>query len=350
MRSESKHVVVALSGGLDSAVAAALLLEQGWQVLGVHLRLTDSPAESVDLAGLGRFLGLEIREVDLRREFRREVIDYFCRGYCLGQTPNPCVRCNEQIKFGHLWQTVQSWGYGRLATGHYARLAPAADGCWGLYRGVDRNKEQSYFLHRLPARILKNLLLPLGDWSKDQVRAKAEALGLRPYILPRESQELCFVSGKYGDYLASLLPAGRSGPGPIVNQEGEILGRHRGLEYYTVGQRQGLGIPAGAPYYVLALNPAANEIVVGGKEDLLASQVEVAAINWLAPAENLPLAAQVRLRYRHVGVACLISPRADGSARVILERPQAAVTPGQAAVFYQGERVLGGGWIVRGVK
>ncbi len=349
MRSDSKQAAVALSGGLDSAVAAVLLLEQGWRVSGVHLRLTDQAA-AVDLTALGRFLGIEVRQVDLRQEFRRLVIDYFRHAYSNGKTPNPCVRCNEQIKFGHLLAIVQSWGYPFLATGHYARLAPAEDGGWGLYRGVDRSKEQSYFLHRLPRHTLANLLFPLGEWTKDQVRAKAAALGLLPYILPRESQELCFVSGKYGDYLASRLPAGQNQPGPIVNRQGVILGRHRGLPYYTVGQRQGLGIAAAAPYYVLELIPEANQLVVGAKEDLLAEVVEVEEVNWLTATEPTALRAEVRLRYRHPGVGCLIQPRPDGRAWITLEHPQAAVTPGQAAVFYQGARVLGGGWIRRGGK
>ena len=344
MHANSKHAVVALSGGLDSAVAAVLLLEQGWQVLGVHLRLTDQAA-AFDLAALGNFLGIEVRQIDLRQEFRQHVIDYFCRTYRNGKTPNPCVRCNEKIKFGHLLALVQAWGVPCLATGHYARLAPGRDGGWGLYRGADRRKEQSYFLHRLPREILGNILLPLGAWTKDQVRAKAAALGLLPYILPRESQELCFIAGKYSDYLASCLPAGQSRPGPIVNRQGVIVGQHRGLPYYTVGQRQGLGIAAAAPYYVLELIPAANQLVVGGREDLLTEVVEVEAVNWLVPPEPAPFRAAVRLRYRHPGVGCLIQPRPDGSAGVTLEQPQAAVTPGQAAVFYRGDQVLGGGWI-----
>ncbi|MGQ9921779.1 MAG: tRNA 2-thiouridine(34) synthase MnmA [Desulfobacca sp.] len=347
MHTNSKHVVIALSGGLDSAVAAVLLLEEGWQVLGVHLLLSDQTV-GVDLGALGRFLGIAVRQVDLRQEFQRQVIEYFHRTCRDGRTPNPCVRCNEQIKFGRLLSLVQSWGYPYLATGHYARLAPAGDGGWGLYRGVDRHKEQSYFLHRLRREALGSLLLPLGGWTKAQVRAKAEALGLLPYILPRESQELCFIPGKYRAYLASQLPDVAKRPGPIVNREGVVLGQHRGLAYYTVGQRQGLGIAAAAPYYVLALIPEANQLVVGGREDLLAEVVEVEAVHWLVEPEAGPLRATVRLRYRHPGVGCLIQPRPDGRARVTLEQPQAAITPGQAAVFYRGDQVLGGGWITGG--
>lgn len=343
---EIKHAVVALSGGLDSAVAAALLLEQGWQVLGVHLVLTDSWPENFDLPALGRFLGIEVRRLDLRQEFQQQVIDYFIRAYQGGTTPNPCVRCNEQIKFGHLRQQARAWGYPYLATGHYARLAPTPQGGWGLYRGADPGKEQSYFLHRLAPASLANILFPLGGWTKAQVRGKAEALGLVPYILTRESQELCFIPGKYPEYLQTQ---GRGqGPGPIVNRSGELLGTHRGLEHYTIGQRQGLGIAAAAPYYVLALEPAGNKLVVGAKAELLATDVLVEDVNWLVPPPTAPQRVTVRLRYRHPGVSCLMRPASAGQVQVRLDRPQTAVTPGQAAVFYQDDQVLGGGWIVRG--
>ncbi len=340
-----KRAVVALSGGMDSAMAAVLLLEQGWQVLGVHLLLRPEQAEAVDLEALGRFLGITIRRVDLRQEFQRQVIDYFRQAYLSGITPNPCVRCNEHIKFGSLLQLVQEWGYEVLATGHYARLAPDPAGGIGLWRGLDRQKEQSYFLHRLRREDLSKILFPLGDLTKDQVRTQAEARGLQPYILPAESQELCFISGKYGDYLRSL--ADTSQPGPIVDRSGALLGSHRGLAHYTVGQRQGLGLPAAHPYYVLELIPEANTLVVGSKVELLADTLQVDNINWLIMPPSTPLEAQVRLRYRHPGIQCYIQPLSSARAKVELQQPQAAIAPGQAAVFYQGDQVLGGGWIQR---
>jgi tRNA-specific 2-thiouridylase len=343
-----KRAVVALSGGMDSAMAAVLLLEQGWQVLGVHLLLTPDQAAAVDLKALGKFLGIAIRQVDLRREFQHQVIDYFRQAYLSGITPNPCVRCNEQIKFGSLLKLVQQWGYEVLATGHYARLAPDAGGGIGLWRGVDRQKEQSYFLHRLRRDDLGKIIFPVGELTKDQVRAHAEARGLLPYILPGESQELCFIPGKYGDYLRSL--ADISQPGPIINRAGALLGSHRGLVHYTVGQRQRLGLPAAHPYYVLELIPEANTLVVGSKAELLADTLQVDNINWLITPPPTTLEAQVRLRYRHPGVPCRLQPLSSARAKVELQEPQAAITPGQAAVFYQGERVLGGGWIQRGSR
>jgi len=345
----TKQVAVALSGGVDSAVAAARLVQAGWQVLGVHLLLSTAAPPGENLTALGYFLGIPVRTVDMREEFQLQVIDYFRRAYQAGTTPNPCVRCNEQIKFGRLLQLVQSWGYPFLATGHYARIAPV-DGRLALWRGVDPGKEQSYFLHRLRPEALASILFPLGEWTKAQVRAQAEALGLLPYIQPRESQELCFIAGKYRDYVKSQAQGGGNRPGPIVDRTGKVLGTHRGLEYYTVGQRQGLGIAAPAPYYVLELRPAANTLVVGAKADLLADVVQVAAINWLAPTPAEPWQAAVRLRYRHAGVGCRIYPGPDNTATVRLDQPQAAVTPGQAAVFYRGDEVLGGGWIVSGGK
>ncbi len=346
MRTQIKQAVVALSGGLDSAMAAILLLEQGWQVLGLHLLLTEAqPAAQVE--DLGRFLGITIRRLDLRQEFRRQVIDYFRDVYLAGRTPNPCVRCNEKIKFGVLWEQVQSWGYSHLATGHYARIGPVAEGGWALSRGVDRRKEQSYFLHRLPREILSQVLFPLGGWTKDQVRAQAAALGLLPYVMARESQELCFIQGKYVDFLQAVAQTDAHRPGPIVDRNGVVLGSHRGLAGYTVGQRQGLGIAAAAPYYVLELVPQANQLVVGHKEDLLADVLQVEDINWLITPPTTTVPATVQLRYRHPGVGCRIHPTSPRNAYVTLDERQTAITPGQAAVFYQGDRVLGGGWIVR---
>lgn len=339
---------MALSGGLDSAVTAALLLEQGWTVLGVHLLLTDTPREEHDLTPLLKFLGIDCRQVDLRQEFRTTIINSFIALYRRGKTPNPCVRCNAMIKFGRLGQIVRSWGYEYLATGHYARLGKAEDGGFALLRGVDSRKEQSYFLHRLSRAALDAILLPLGGCTKNQVRQMSVELGLAPYIPSQESQELCFVRGNYVDFMQSLGAEGLDRPGRIVNLQGTVLGSHRGLVHYTVGQRQGLGVPAAAPYYVLALDPRANEVVVGPKAELLAGSLEVEDLNWLIPVPAEPLQAQVRLRYRHPGAGCLIVPRPDNRVRVLLEQPQTAVAPGQAAVFYQGDRVLGGGWIVRG--
>lgn len=336
-----------MSGGVDSAVAAALLLEEGWQVLGVHLLLTSESSDSPALASLCRFLGIECRQVDFRREFASGVIQYFAAVYRAGQTPNPCVQCNEHIKFGGLLQLIRSWGYRYLATGHYARIAVNADGTPALLRGLDARKEQSYFLHRLKLDALASSIFPLGGLTKTQVQELSVARGLAPFLPARESQELCFIHGNYADFIRGLGEEGLNRPGDIVNRRHEVLGRHRGLEHYTVGQRQGLGVPGPAAYYVLKIVSELNQVVVGYKEELQAAAFEVKDINWLVPPPLEPWRAEVRIRYRHPGVGCIITPAGAGRARVALAQAQSAISPGQAAVFYRGDQVLGGGWIVR---
>jgi tRNA-uridine 2-sulfurtransferase len=349
MQLSNKKIVIALSGGVDSAVAAALLLEQGWQVQGVHLRLTEKAADTTALNSLCRFLGIDCLQLDLRREFNARIIQYFTALYRIGQTPNPCVRCNEQIKFGSLLEVIRSWGYTHLGTGHYARIEVEADGSAALYRGLDSRKDQSYFLHRVKLASLASIRFPLGELTKSQVIEKSVALGLQPYLPPRESQELCFVSGNYTDFLQARRETGLNRSGPMVNRQGEVLGTHRGLEHYTVGQRRGLRLPAREPYYVLALNPELNQVVVGYQSELQSTVIEVEDMNWLIPPPTEPLQAEVRIRYRHPGVSCLLRPEVARRVRVTLDQPQRAVAPGQAAVFYHGGRVLGGGWIVRGI-
>ena len=346
MKTQERKIVVALSGGVDSAVAAARLIEQGWQVRGVHLLLTEKQEDLTSLNLLCKFLGIECLQLDFRQEFTAHIINYFSALYRAGKTPNPCVRCNEQIKFGELLRIVRSWGYNYLATGHYARIEPDSSGTAALLQGLDTLKDQSYFLHRLKLNILNSVIFPLGRMTKSQVKEKSASLGLDRFLPSRESQELCFVNGNYTDFINQLGEEGLDSPGPIVNRQGEILGRHRGLEYYTVGQRQGLGVPASAPYYVLEIIPELNQLVIGFKEELKAAALEVEDINWLIPPPSEPLRAKVRLRFRHPGVGCLISPSSTKDARVFLDFPQTAITPGQAAVFYRGEQVLGGGWIV----
>jgi tRNA-uridine 2-sulfurtransferase len=202
----------------------------------------------------------------------------------------------------------------------------------------------------VPLAALAAIVFPLGRWTKTQVREKSAALGLQSYLPPRESQELCFISGDYAEFLEARGESGLNRAGPIVNRRGQVLGTHRGLEHYTVGQRRGLRLPAREPYYVLEMHPDVNQVVVGVRSELQSTALEVEDLNWLVPPSAEPWRAEVRLRYRHAGVGCLIQPGADQRLRVILDQPQAAVTPGQAAVFYQGERVLGGGWIVRGMN
>ncbi|AEB09877.1 tRNA 2-thiouridine(34) synthase MnmA [Desulfobacca acetoxidans] len=348
MRANRNRVAVALSGGLDSTVAAALLLNQGFEVQGVHLTLTEKSADISGIESLCQFLGIAYFQLDLRREFKARIIADFAAQYRLGLTPNPCVRCNELIKFGFLFQAVRSQGFDYLATGHYARVEAAPNGMMGLWQGVDPDKEQSYFLHRLSPDCLPAVLLPLGRLTKSQVREKSLAWGLAQYLPNRESQELCFIpDGDYIDFMRNMDVTGLDRPGPIVNRRGEVLGTHRGVEHYTVGQRQGLGLPGPAPSYVLEIIPAGNRLVVGCKADLLADELLVEDINWFIPVPLEPLRARVKIRYRHPGATAIILPLDRRRVRVRFDLPQTAITPGQAAVFYQDNRLLGGGWIVR---
>ena len=344
------QVAVALSGEVDSAVAAALLLQQGLRPRGVHLRLCDDGPPAGHLQTLAQGLGLHLTEIDLREEFARRVVDYFVAEYFRGRTPNPCVRCNAAIKFGRLWEWLQAEGVTRLATGHYARLQAAADGVPGLYRGLDRHKDQSYFLSRLPRELLPHLLFPLGDMTKTEVRRRYQELGLPVNDRCPESVELCFIpQGSYQDFI--LARRGPGTPGDLVDLQGRILGRHRGLEQYTVGQRRGLGIAAREPYYVAAISPETNRVVLGHKQEIMSPGLVAVELNWLVTPPTGDLEAQAVIRYRHPGVAARITPLSATAARVIFATPQSAIAPGQAVVFYDDhDRVLAGGWIEESMK
>ena len=341
----NQRVSVALSGGVDSAVAAALLSRQGQRLRAVHLRLSDAGPPPQHLEDLARGLDLPLAIVDLREEFARQVVDYFVAEYTRGRTPNPCVRCNAGIKFGRLWELLRAEGVTHLATGHYARLQPAADGAPGLFRGLDRRKDQSYFLSRLPRELLPHLLFPLGELTKPEVRRRYQELGLPVNDHCPESVELCFIpQGRYQDFIQARRGPGV--PGDLVDQTGRILGRHRGLEHYTVGQRRGLGIPAREPYYVAAIHPETNRVVLGYKEEIMSPGLLAVELNWLIYPPAGDLEAQAVIRYRHPGVAARITPLSPTSARVIFAAPQSAVAPGQAVAFYdRHDRVLAGGWI-----
>ena len=345
-----RKVGIALSGGVDSAVAAALLLRRDRSLQGVHLRLSPTVPPPEHLEALAQRLGIPLTVIDLEREFAREVLDYFVSEYTRGRTPNPCVRCNAAIKFGRLWEYLRAAGFTHLATGHYARLDLADDGAVGLFRGVDRRKDQSYFLNRLPRSLLPNLLFPLGSWTKAEVRRLYHELGLPSQGKERESMELCFIPD--GDYQAFLRARrGFAGPpGEFVDLAGRVLGRHRGLEGYTVGQRRGLGLPAREPYYVLDIQPELNRVVLGYRADLFSPGLVASRLNWLIDPPAGDLEALAVIRYRHPGVRARITPLGEGSVQVIFEPPQSAVAPGQAVVFYDGDRVLGGGWIEARMK
>jgi len=344
------QAAVALSGGIDSAMAAILLRDKGLEVVGVHLRLAAGGPSREHLETLAQGLGIPWLEVDLKEEFSRQVLAYFAREYSRGRTPNPCVRCNAAVKFGLLQPLLQEAGVPYLATGHYARLVKGADGAVELRRGRDRAKDQSYFLQRLPRELLPHLLFPLGEMTKQEVRRRYEDLGLPRAENYRESQELCFIpDGPYQDFLRELQ-GGLGEPGDLVDCQGRILGRHRGLEYYTVGQRRGLRVPATAPYYVVELRPETNQVVLGHKEELFSSGLRAAAVNWLIEPPVSKLSARAVIRYRHPGMAAQVYPEDSGGVRVIFAAPQTAVAPGQAVAFYQEDRLLGGGWIEERIK
>jgi tRNA-uridine 2-sulfurtransferase len=340
-----RKLAIALSGGVDSAVAAALLQRQGLNLHAVHLRLSPLAPPPDRLEALAQCLNLPLTVIDLQREFAREVLDYFVSEYARGRTPNPCVRCNAAIKFGRLWEYLQGEGFTHLATGHYAQVHPADDGAPGLFRGLDRRKDQSYFLSRLPLSLLPNLLFPLGQMTKEEVRRLSRQAALPVRENQPESMELCFIpAGGYQDFLQARR--GFCGPpGDFVDPGGRLLCRHHGLESYTVGQRRGLGIPAREPFYVIDLQPELNRVVLGHRQELLSPGLTASRMNWLIPLPAGEFEAMAVIRYRHAGVQARITPRGEGEVQVAFATPQSAVAPGQAVAFYDRDRLLGGGWI-----
>jgi tRNA-specific 2-thiouridylase len=359
----AERVVVAMSGGVDSSVAAALLCEQGYEVVGVMLRLWVEPSgEEMEVSTANRCCSLEsVRDarvvadrlgipfyiINAEEPFRTWVVNPFISEYAAGRTPNPCLNCNRRIRFGYLAEYARSLGAAYLATGHYARIRRGGDGKIELWRGVDRTKDQSYVLSILGQDDLGRLRFPVGEYTKTEVREMAAGLGL-PTASRVESQDLCFIGGgDYRRFLARWTPDSLR-PGPIVDRAGRELGMHRGLPLYTVGQRSGLGLSAARPLYVLELLVESNALVVGAAEELDRLRFRTGLVNWIAgeaPPAHFP--AQVQVRHHAHPAAATVVPRPDGSAEVYLEKPLRGVAPGQAAVFYAGESCLGGGAILR---
>ncbi|NVM22448.1 MAG: tRNA 2-thiouridine(34) synthase MnmA [Desulfobacterales bacterium] len=352
-----RTVAVALSGGIDSAVAAALLKKEDYRLIGLYFQTgyEFSPGGSTASRPFSRVnpwplraaeqIGIPLEVIDCSKAFEMEVVRYFIDTYRSGQTPNPCMVCNQRIKFGLMLERAKALGASALATGHYARIRQEANGQYRLLKGVDMAKDQSYFLARLSRKQLSRVMLPLGAYTKKQVREMAEAWGFTAFA-EGESQELCFIrQPSYKDFLCSLAGFTRK-PGPIVNTRGEILGQHRGLHAYTVGQRRGIGIPGAEPFYVIRLDSEQNRLVIGAKSELAACQCTVTDINWIGTEPpDRPISVQTRIRYRHREAESVLTPLGPDRAVVRFCEDQYAITPGQAAVFYQGERVLGGGWI-----
>jgi tRNA-specific 2-thiouridylase len=357
MTAMEKTVAVALSGGLDSAVAAALLKKEDYRVLGFHFRtgyerVSGDPIPSRPVSALDSWvhrvsqqIGIPLEVVDCSEAFEKEVVRYFVHAYRSGQTPNPCVVCNQRIKFGFLLEKIRALGASTLATGHYARIHRQVDGQCYLMKGVDEVKDQSYFLSRLTQEQLSHAMFPLGIYTKKQVKEMALTLGLKS-LREKESQELCFVQhSRYEDFLLDHAESpGR--PGPIVNTKGDILGHHEGLHAYTVGQRKGIGIPGPVPYYVIHLDQEKNRLIIGPKSELEAKECTVTDVNWIgAESPDKTISARTRIRYRHREAESVLRPLDPRTVLVRFSQAQYAITPGQAAVFYQGERVLGSGWI-----
>jgi tRNA-specific 2-thiouridylase len=348
-------VVVALSGGVDSSVAAALLVEQGYEVVGATMRLWSAPGceeenrcctpQTRELAAqLAEQLGIPFHILDAQQAFRQAVVQRFLDGYSRGDTPNPCVYCNRYLKWDYLWQFAQSIGAEAIATGHYARLREGTDGTYELWKGVDATKDQTYFLSLLTQQQLAHTLFPLGEYTKLEVRQLAHARQLPSADAP-ESQDLCFLGKRdYRDFLREYAPQAVQ-PGEIVDRHGKVLGSHNGLAFYTIGQRKGLPASAQA-LYVYEKDLEHNRLVVGTEDELGADSMQVREINWIAgnpPAEHFE--AEVKIRFKAVPALAQVEVQPDGSAMVHFAKPLRDITPGQLAVFYQGEKVLGGGWI-----
>jgi tRNA-specific 2-thiouridylase len=353
------RVVVAMSGGVDSSVTAAMLAEAGYDVVGITLQLYDHGAalgrkgaccagqDIHDARRVADHIGIPHYVLDYESRFRQAVIEDFADTYLSGETPIPCVRCNQRVKFRDLLETARDLGADVLATGHYARRVAGPAGPQ-LRRAADAAKDQSYFLFATTPAQLDLLRFPLGDLTKEETRALAARFAL-PVAAKPDSQDICFVpNGAYAAVVEKLRP-GAAEPGDIVHVDGRILGRHPGVIHFTVGQRRGLGLGGGEPLYVIRLEPEQRRVVVGPREALARSDLAVRELNWLgdAPLRESGQAVAVKIRSATPPAAATVYPAGGGRARVVFGQPQEGVAPGQACVMYDGDRVLGGGWIER---
>lgn len=338
----AKSVIVAMSGGVDSAVAAFLLKEQGYSAAGATFLLWDGPSGGVaDARAVCEKLGIQHYVFDFREQFRDGVMEYFAAEYRRGRTPNPCVACNRRIKFGAFLEEADRLGFDYIATGHYARASIGADGMLRVRRAASLAKDQSYALWRLGQNELRRALFPLGELGKPEVRRIAEQSGL-PVSRKAESQDICFVpDGDYAAFLRDFL--GDECPsGDFVDEAGIVLGRHRGVWSYTVGQRKGLGLSFERPMYVTSLNARANTITLGPSESLFCSELRGEAANWPGGAPYGPVRLAGKIRYGAEPAGCVVTPGENGALSAVFDSPQRAITPGQSAVFYDGDLLVAG--------
>jgi tRNA-specific 2-thiouridylase len=360
MTQKKKRIVVAMSGGVDSSVTAALLQEQGHEVIGMTMQIWDystftaahgetfgtccSLDDVYDARRVAEQLQIPFYVVNFEKDFQQQVIDRFCADYFAGRTPNPCVLCNQTLKFDLLLRRARELEADLLATGHYAQIIEGGTGGFTLHKGVDEGKDQSYFLFTLTSEQMARVRFPLGGLRKEEVRAHAARFRLR-VAEKAESQDICFVPD--GDYVRFLEEARGAGTmdGEIVHVTGQVLGRHRGTYRYTIGQRRGLGIAWPRPLYVVGIDAEMKRVLVGEEEHLERSELTLHGVNWPGESPAQPFTAACRIRYRHREVHVTITPLPNGRAHVRFAAPQRGVTPGQAAVFYDGDKVLGGGWI-----
>ena len=354
----AEKVLVAMSGGVDSSVAAYLLQQQGYACIGVTMRLYENETAGIprghtccslddveDARAVAYDLGMPYYVLNFTEEFDEKVIRKFVQVYQNGGTPNPCIDCNRYLKFDHLLNRARELGCDYIATGHYVQRWQDENGRWGLRKNDDPGKDQSYVLYSLTQDQLAHTLFPLGGMHKNAVRAIAEEQGLCN-ARKHDSQDICFAPD--GDYAAAIgrLTGEKSVPGAFVSTDGRVLGEHKGIIHYTVGQRRGLGIPHGERLYVCRIDPERNEVVLGEEKDLYRSKAAVSDVNWISgetPRE--PVRCAVKIRYRAREQAATVYPEENGRGRIVFDAPQRAVTPGQAAVFYDGDTVLGGGTI-----
>lgn len=358
MKGNGRRVLVGMSGGVDSSVTAWLLKRDGWEVVGVTMKVWPQdcisraedkccgPTAISDARGVAHKLGIPHYVVDESDDFEKIVIGYFASEYRAGRTPNPCVMCNEHLKFGNLRAKARSLGADFIATGHYA-IIEHHDTHAVLRKGTDARKDQSYFLFSLSQDQLCHALTPLGGMTKPEIRDIARGLDLK-VADKMDSQEICFVPGNdYRAFLRGHLGDGEFHRGGIYDLQGSFLADHEGIEMFTIGQRKGLPGGSPGPRYVVDIDPETSRVIVGDEEDLVRAAFEVDRASWHGGEPALPLRVTAKIRYAHPGTPATIEALPGGRARVVLDEPQRAVTPGQAAVFYDGDRVVGGGWIVR---